>query len=361
MEATMKWNDPRKQDAVAPEPRTIVKLAGHGMPRIATNVHLTPVYNVNPLWQDDHPATEPDARGNMRYVQNGPLQVLCRKLGFEPWQMVTVADQNYSSMWFGPNGYLDVPQIYNRWDLDWSKAGQHSNPLDPAAALALATLANDAQRYASPSMVPCKRVGIALDIEGQSVYETLRALRQRRMVGNSGARYGWNVAAKQQYFDVVRQHIDAWTDLFRSYRLAMGSEDMELLGYMAHGFNIGSEGLPADLAEADAAMMRYLSGFCMGGYNYYDPYNVQLWIGAVDRMRGHVRERYPQLYDNFWICLSPYDNGGTEPCDLDRWKRRVQLVMERRMHVFLWASDQHLAAPVQDHVEYLARFLTEKM
>jgi hypothetical protein len=325
--------------ATCPTPPKVTRYTTTRPVRVAYNYACDPLFQINEQWLDDGKGSEPDKAGAYRWVRSTEAQEYCRALGLETAIMAYGGTENRALRWHdGQNFKSPVPTL-NRWDLDDRGDGNLSDPLDPRAAHAIAALAKDATRFGA-AVNPVQP--LILDVEGTMAYN-----------------------GPTDTIAQVAERIANWTARLTAYRAALGTTDYELYAYFFYGFaqfrqRFGDAFTP-ELAAADQAMMRLLSGFNAGLYSWDQTFaSPGSWFKQVDEAQAIVFEHYPFLSRNRWATISPYYQTfkappapGT-PVPLELWQAQVRYLVDRGWHLLLWMSGP--LKPIKGHLDHLTKY-----
>lgn len=155
--------------------------------RLFTDFNITPIFFPNPLWANDGAnggaGSDPDKRGNPKWLQNLPVSDYMRARGFEFAPMVYEGTLNRSSLWSRDGLPHNNP-------LDWSLEENNSNPPVEKAVKACARLAANASMYGAnvddfpPIVFDLENPSVGIDLNGnwssslQNVYSCAKWSRE---------------------------------------------------------------------------------------------------------------------------------------------------------------------------------------
>lgn len=309
--------------------------------RVTTAPTVQVYYGIDPtpMFRERNPAftgnVEPDPTGAYHCVRGTELTTYADKLqGLAPVFFVTNGTMRQATCWHDGTTFRDLAPVANRFNIDESLGGAWDDPMTDGAIKAICDLARNATRYG------CKcptLLDIVVDIESTKTYHT----------GDLATR------------------IAAYTAAIRTFRNYSG-EDRGVYFYQFPGFNVGSVELSPDLAAADRAMMRMLSGIHLGGYAWdLTIENVETWFEGFHRLLGQVRTAYPFHSENIHVTLYPYQqmyygahpDQDNKPIPMATWTRIVDCVVAEQVNPLLWCGGgQARLGPVDQQIEYLAKY-----
>lgn len=325
-----------------PSPANIVKLTSNTL-RVAVNYNPTPIFDDRNPGFDSTGGVEPDAKGNYALLRTPDAPQYAKSLGLETYFPVYNGTENRALLWHDGTDFRTLKADANRWDFDWSLEANHSDPLNPVAARAIAALAMQPDRF-----------GAKLDCEQPVVLDIERS-----------AAYNGPVDTPEQ----ATGQIQNWTTRLQTYR-GLLSPDRELYAYFQTGYAHLSESWGArftqDLAAADRQMMQLLSGMMLSFYNWDLSITAPgSWYAAVDRATSDIGAYYPFHARNKWAVVTPtYQvywgnlpktkgrNGELVP--LDVWKRQLRYLADRGWHLGLWLPGA--LKGIKGHLDEAARF-----
>jgi hypothetical protein len=308
-----------------PTPPKLTRLTTARPVRVAFEYNVTPIFS---------PAA-PNDKGERAYYRSTEMQEYLLARGFEAAMMVSNGTENRAMTWHDGQNFRAIEPGQNGYSLNFDLEGNFCNPLDPAAARAVAALANDPTHFGAKvnPLLP-----IFLDVEQSNAY-----------------------TGPCDTPEQAAALIANWTTRLTTYRTLLGT-DFEIYAYYMMGF----AGRPAlanrpDLQEADRAMMRLLTGYVAGLYAWEQTAGSPgSWFKQVDDADARVSEYYPFLKHNRWATINPCYQmlNGTragEPVSLEFWKSQLRYLADRGWNVFVFCGGTELK-PVKGHLDAAAKY-----
>lgn len=325
--------------------------------RILFNYNPTPVFDESPLWRNDGQNTEPDTNGNYRFTRVNDSCEYMLRMGFESSFMVYNGTLKRHKLWWSEtkDTFRALPDVLNRFDLDWTKEGKFDEPVTSSAARACVKLSRNPWTFGA-NLPPYRP--ITLDIEYTSLYNS-------------------TPSTPTEALSTIRE----WTKMFRLFR----QEGLltELFSYMPGGlwpawqYNWDPAKLTPDELTSynlcpieDLQMMSLLSGITIPFYNWDLPTeNPGIWMSLVEQQTGLILEKYPRHFYNKFAVIQPQmefyfpDNiqdlrnrkKENKLIPLDLWEFQLRFLVDRGWNLFLWITQP--LEKVKPYLDVAARYV----
>jgi hypothetical protein len=188
--------------------------------RIYADTNLTPILGLNPLWKDDvgdGVGKEPDLAGHPKFIRNYPCHdYMVNTLHFERMFMVYDGTVNAAPVWC--NDDLTLKTVDPR-ALDWSRAGNFSNPPQKLQVQMCAKLATEAKHFpvsTSESFIP-----VIFDFENPSFDGTPESIDRMTLACNWVKQVHQNLRVGSYYYPFHENKEAAFNSSWKAFSEAI--------------------------------------------------------------------------------------------------------------------------------------------